>query len=77
MCVCFEKNTGEWVSEFVSPAAVSFFFLFFVTSLSFEKILKLSSRDDKKNCVFVTIFASAVKKHVHNNHDNDNDDNTN
>ena len=76
MCVWFEKNTGEWVSEFVSPAAVSFFFLFFVTSLSFEKILKFS-RDDKKNCVFVTIFASAVKKHVHNNHDNDNDDNTN
>jgi hypothetical protein len=38
-----EKNTGERVSEFVSPAAVSFFFLFFVTSLSFEKILKLSS----------------------------------
>ena len=28
------------MSEFVSPAAVSFFFLFFVTSLSFEKILK-------------------------------------
>ncbi len=26
------------MSEFVSPAAVSFFFLFFVTSLSFEKI---------------------------------------
>jgi hypothetical protein len=24
-----EKNTGERVSEFVSPAAVSFFFLFF------------------------------------------------
>ena len=52
-------------------------FSLFVTRLSFEKILKLSSRDDKKNCVFVTIFASAVKKHVHNNHDNDNDDNTN
>ena len=33
MCVCvcdlMEKNTGERVSEFVSPAAVSFFFLFF------------------------------------------------
>lgn len=51
------------MSEFVSPAAVSFFFLFF--------------DEKKKNCVFVTIFASAVKKHVHNNHDNDNDDNTN
>ena len=48
------------MNEFVSPAAVSFFFLFF-----------------KKNCMFVTIFASALKKHVHNNNDNDNDDNTN
>ena len=71
-----EKNTGERVSEFVSPAAVSFFFLFFV-EFEFWENHSSWARDDKKKCVFVTIFASAVKKHVHNNHDNDNDDNTN
>ena len=43
------------MSEFVSPAAVSFFFLFFVTSLSFEKI----------NCdmgLFAEKFSTSPKK---------------
>lgn len=60
----------------MSPAAVSFFFLFFVMSLSFEKIPQIELGMIRK-IVFVTIFASAVRKDVHNNHDNDNDDNTN